>query len=403
MVIDLPVPLAHEVLAGKQRPVVEHADAPVVIRVHEGLGQYHRRLFQVITQAGGQLFAGLHLADTPGKTAVGNLQHHGQFQFLDQPVNLLVVIAEHKGGGWHRHPIGLHQLRQVDLVGAAQDRARVIHHHHALLLRLAGELIGMVIQRRGLADKQAVVFPQAGIGITTNLVHANTQLATGTDKPFQRRLVTGRQHLFLIDQHGQLVTVAAATARVAPDTGIELLKRLGKSIFFRAFELLQGQRFQRFDGPLLTATKIHLQQRARQLIENLPTQIGQAFLGGMAEVQHQREVITATALALHGLVQRRLKLAEMQAVECLAAQVIHRAHGWQHPLPTGFRQQGAVIARAQVFIAAAQVDHLHFLVGTDRLLCLQILPGREQMTGRIVGGPVCGVVDKNNDLTHEKP
>ncbi len=316
---------------------------------------------------------------------------------------MLIVIAEHKGGRRHRHAVGLHQLRQIDLVGAAQDRARVIHHHHALLFRLAGELIGMVIQRRGLANKQAVVFPQTGIGIATNLVDTNTQLAAGTDKPFQRLVVTGRQCLILIDQHGQLVAIAAATAGVAPDTGIELLQSLGKGILFRAFQLLQGQRLQRFDGPLLAATKVHLQQRARQLIENLPAQVGQAFLGGMAEVQHQREVITATAFALHGLVQRRLELAEMQAIERLAAQIVHRAHGRQHPLPTGFRQQGAVIARAQVFIAAAQVDHLHFLVRTDRLLRLQILPGREQMAGGIVGGPVCGVVDQNDNLTHEKP
>ena len=403
MVVDLPVPFAHEILTGEQGPVVQHADAPVVIRVHKGLGQYHRRLFQVIPQAGGQLFAGLHLADTPGKTAVGNLQYHGQFQLVDQSVNLLIVIAEHKGRWRHRYPVGLHQLRQVDLVGAAQDRARVIHHHHALLLRLAGELVGMVIQCGGLADKQTVVLAQAGVGITANLVHPNPQLAAGPDKTLQRRLITGRQRLFLVNQHGQFVAVTAAAARISPDTGIELLQGLGKGIFLGPFQLLQGQRLQRFDGPLLAATELHLQQRTGQLIENLPPQVSQAFLGGMAEVQHQREAIAATALALHGLVQRRFELTEMQAIKRLAAQVIHCSYGRQHPLPASFRQQGTVVAGAEVFIAAAQVDHLHFLVGTDRLLCLQILPGREQMAGGIVGGPVCRVVDQNNNLTHEKP
>ena len=114
-------------------------------------------------------------------------------------------------------------------------------------------------------------------------------------------------------------------------------------------------------------------------------------------------MIPTAALAFHGLVQDRFKLTKMQAIKRLATQVIHRAYRRQHPLPPSFRQQRAVITRAQVFIAAAQVDYLHFLVGADRLLRLQVVLGRQEMAGGIVGGPVGGIVYQNDDLTHEKP
>ncbi len=50
VVVDLPVALAHKVLAGKQRPMIEDADAPVEFRVEEFLCQHQIRLLEEVRQ-----------------------------------------------------------------------------------------------------------------------------------------------------------------------------------------------------------------------------------------------------------------------------------------------------------------------------------------------------------------
>ncbi len=54
------------------------------------------------------------------------------------------------------------QLVQVDLVGAADHRDRVVDDRHALLHGAAGEAVGVVVDRRRLADEQRVELGEPG-------------------------------------------------------------------------------------------------------------------------------------------------------------------------------------------------------------------------------------------------
>ncbi|MNO56361.1 hypothetical protein D3C76_468730 [compost metagenome] len=74
VVVDLPVPFGHEVLAGENRFAVEHADAPVVLGVKELLGQQQHRVFEQLGGGFQQCLLAFDLDHAPGKAAIGNLQ-----------------------------------------------------------------------------------------------------------------------------------------------------------------------------------------------------------------------------------------------------------------------------------------------------------------------------------------
>lgn len=78
------------------------------------------------------------------------------------------------------------QVSEVDLVGTAQDRRRVIHHHQAFAFGFLGETIGVVVDAGGLADQQGVVFGQARIVLALDQVDIDTQALAYANEIIQR-------------------------------------------------------------------------------------------------------------------------------------------------------------------------------------------------------------------------
>ena len=55
-----------------------------------------------------------------------------------------------------KDPVPFQHLRQEHLVGALQNRLRVVHHDEPLRLRLAGEPVGMMVDAGGLPEEEGI-------------------------------------------------------------------------------------------------------------------------------------------------------------------------------------------------------------------------------------------------------
>src|SRR5690606_11851729 len=154
--------------------------------------------------------------------------------------------------------------------------------------------------------------------------------------------------------------------------------------------------------PVIAATEFQLQYRARQLVKNLARQFLQARQLGLAEIEFQRQLLGFLWMLFHGLVEGGIKRLEVQAVKRLAAQVVDRAHRRQHTMATRFRQQRAVVARAQVTVIATEIDDLD-AAGGKTGGALQILLRRHQVLGGVIGGPVLDIFNNQNDVRHDAP
>src|SRR3546814_16472362 len=71
---------------------------------------------------------------------------------------------------------------QIDLVGTAQDRHRIVDHHHVLAVGAMGRAVGMIVERGGLADEQAVVFGKPGKIVLGDRIDFDAQFLAGIDK-----------------------------------------------------------------------------------------------------------------------------------------------------------------------------------------------------------------------------
>ena len=210
MVVDLPMALGHEVLAGKDRLTVEHADTPVVLGVEKFLRQQQHRMLEQLGGGLEQRFLAFHLDHATGETAVGDFQHQRKPQALANPFEIFRALLVENLGGGHTQLMAVEQVGEVDLVGAAQNRRWVVHHHQPFAFGFLGKAVGVVVDAGGLADQQGVVFGQSGVVLAFDQLHIDAQALADPYEIFQG-LGVGRRQLFLgIVQDCQVITGQAA-------------------------------------------------------------------------------------------------------------------------------------------------------------------------------------------------
>jgi len=78
------------------------------------------------------------------------------------------------------------QVRQVDLVGAAQDRCGVVHHHQPFALGFLGEAVGVIVDTGGFADQQTVVFGNPRVVLAFDQLDVDAQRPADPDEIIQR-------------------------------------------------------------------------------------------------------------------------------------------------------------------------------------------------------------------------
>src|SRR5690606_10150455 len=134
------------------------------------------------------------------KGAVGNLDHDGVAESRLHLVQLGGIVPAQNPGAGGRHLELVEQVRQVDLVGASQNRTGVVHHHHALGLGALGEAVGVVVDIGGFANKEAVVFRQPLVIPGADNVHVDAHIGARLDEFLQCLGVTGGHGLVGVDQ-----------------------------------------------------------------------------------------------------------------------------------------------------------------------------------------------------------
>ncbi len=230
VVVDLPMPLGHEVLAGEYRLAIENADAPVVLGVEKLLSQQQYRVLEQLGRRRVHFLGRADLDHTSGKAAVGNLQYQRKAQPCGHVLQFFGAVLVENFRSRHAQIMAFEQVGQVHLVGAAQDRGGVIHDHQPLAFGFLGKAIGVVVDAGGFANQQRVVFGQAGVVFLFDQLDIDAQALTDADEIGQR-LRVGRRQLFLrVMQNRQVVAGHAPRTRLAPDVAAEAFQRRGELI-----------------------------------------------------------------------------------------------------------------------------------------------------------------------------
>ncbi|KFF33766.1 hypothetical protein G039_0316595 [Pseudomonas aeruginosa VRFPA01] len=388
VVVDLPVAARHEVLAGVQRLAVEHTDAPVVLGVEELLRQQQDRTLEQLARRRQQFAVVVDLDHATGEAAIGNLQHQREAQAPGHPLPVLRAFLVEDLGERHAQLPATEQVGQVDLVGAAQDRCRVVHHHQAFALGLLGEAIGVVVDPGGLADQQGVELGQACVVLASDQFDVDAEAGADPHEVGQRLRVGRRQRFVGIVQDRHVVARHPPRTRHAPGAPAETVEGSGKDILLVATQAVQHARTHSLDMPALLATELHQQDRAGKGFEQLAGQVGQRLELGMAEIQGQGEAVGgAIGRAAQRLVQGLVEAAQGQPVHRLASQFADAAQRRDHPVAAGLGQQRTVVAEAEVLVAAAQVDHLHAAAAVVARRLLEVfLDGEDFLAGRTMPG-----------------
>ena len=286
------------------------------------------------------------------------------------------------------------QVRQVDLVGTAQDGCRVINDHEPFLFRLLGKAVGMVVNGGGLADEQGVILGKAEIVPVGDEIHIRPQLVGRLDELAQGRLVAGRQLFLRVHENGQIVFVGLACSGGSPDLAAVLIQRIGKGGLFRvAADRSDGEGFEAGDLPVAALADGDAQSRAGETLEQLPGQAVEAgqVTGAEPGVDDQAAVFVHLRRSgrLFDLVFQFFRLQDEQRA---LFNVVEHAYTGNDVMAACLGKQGAVITVAQILVTAAEVDDAHTLE-PFRILQIEVfLEGDHIFTG-IERGPVVLVVN----------
>lgn len=87
---------------------------------------------------------------------------------------------------------------QVDLVGTAQDRLRVVDDHQTFVLGAFGHAVGMMVEAGGLADEQRIELCQAAFILAGDQADVDAASPSGANELLERTLVAGRHGLLRI-------------------------------------------------------------------------------------------------------------------------------------------------------------------------------------------------------------
>ena len=402
MLDDLPVAARHLILANEQRFAVEHADPPVEIGRHELLREQQ---VGVLEQLVGQRLQRLEIVDlvhAARERAVGDLHHHRPTQAL-LGLGEVLVLRQHDGRR-DGNAMGVHQFVEIDLVGAADHRLRIVDDRHPLLQRTAREAIGVIVDRGRGADEQAVEFGEFGelaLGQQFNV----DRIALGELLEIADRLDRGRrQRLFGVVQHGERIFGDGASARIAPVALGVLVQRAAKEFRLLGAELGERPRAQAVDLPALSRRDGHLDRRAAIPIEQQPAERLEARILGEAETEQQIEGRHLVGVgAARGEIERLLQVGQGVFVELVLAQFEHRLDGRNDAVPARLGQQRGVIALGLVIVGARQVDDLGAPAGREEFRPRQIVAGGDDLVRRIGVGKVAQMIDEYDPPVHSAP
>ncbi len=205
----------HIVFAGVERFAVKDTDAPVEVGLHEFLPDDEVGFLEQFIQLFAELRLVIRLGHAVRKGAVGLLEHAGKGDPLAGRAGFEGFLLQNHGA--RRGHFGLSQtLRQINLVGTAQNRKRVVDHHQPFGKGLAREAVGMMIHRRRFANKQRIKLRQAAVILFRYKLGIDVQLVGRFLELLQRLLARRRVFLFRVHQNGEIKGILLDLAFLKP-------------------------------------------------------------------------------------------------------------------------------------------------------------------------------------------
>ena len=259
-------------------------------------------------------------------------------------------------------PVRGEQLRQIHLVGAAHDRGRIVDHCQPLALGAAREAIGVVGDRRGLADQQRIELGETMQVLLADRLDLDAHLRADAHEPVEGRLARGRQGLLRVVQHGDAVARYGLRA-LGPPRHLEMRRQLAMEpggLVGR--KVGQRQRLDRLDhATARVGGRDHQsQKRMAEAVEHGAGEATEPPVGGVAEGDQQghrfHDRLTQSRQALG---EDRVQLRQREAVQRAASQIENGLHRGDHLVPARLGEQRGVVARTQILAVAAEIDHAY--------------------------------------------
>ena len=296
----------------------------------------------------------------------------------------------------------LEKLVQIDLVGAADHRLRVVDDRHAFGSGALGEAIGETVDRSRRADEQAVEFGQFRELLAGDELDLD-RLLFGDPLEMPERLGRGRRQVVLrIVQDGQRIAGDRPAARVAPVALGVAMQALVEEFRLVRPELGERPGAQPVDLPPLAGRYGDFDRRAAVPVEQEPAESLEAGILDEAEAEQEVEggVLGRLRLERRGG-QRLLQLRQRLLVELELAQIEHRLDGRDHPMAARLGEQGSVIALGLVVVGARKIDDLRPSEPGEQFRPRQIVARRDDLVGRVGVGEVARLIDENDPAGHD--
>ena len=235
-----------------------------------------------------ELLRGVDLVDAARERAVGNLHHQRQAEFVHR-LGQVARLGQHHGRR-RRHLVLAEQLHQEHLVGAADHRDRIVDDRHALLPGAAREAVGVVVDRGGLADEQAVVFGEFGQLPLGDRLDVDRQLLGDARHVLDRGRRRRRHLLVRIVQHREVVLGDRAGLGIAPFALGVLVQRLAEELALAVGQPVDVARPDAVDRQPLAGLDRDLERRAAEPVEQQPAEGLEARVARDAEADQQLEL-----------------------------------------------------------------------------------------------------------------
>ena len=382
------MPVSHVVLAGEEWLPIAQADSPVELGREVLLGNHQFRTFEELFHPFAQrAFVGT-LHNPLRERRVGLLEHHGKAQ---RPPHLVDVLAVHDHGPRGGHLVPRQQFGQVDLVRALQDRFGVIHHHQPLGGSPPGEAVGVMVDLRGLANKERVELGDAGVVVAPHNLGPQPHRVRRLDKLVDRPPIRRGQLVVGVVEDRQVVLGRDPFADRAPSAG-EVLGRLGdheRVMRLRDFSQRNGAQLSQLPAAV-SPFEVGSQQRGLEEIEQVQ---GQAVVAlGQVSPEVDREGEFGRLDRGERRLDEFVEVVRHEPHHRLRLHVLDRGDVRTRTMSAGLRQQRHVVPGGLVAIAAAEVEQLHPPQRPKPGLG-QVRPGVGHLDPRNVEFPLRDVID----------
>ena len=245
---------------------------------------------------------------------------------------------------------------QVDLVGAAHDRLRIVDHHQSFRHAAPREAVGEMVDRGRFAEEESVELGEPSVVVASDPFHGQPHRFADFRETLKRLFVRGRLRIARIAEYGEVV----AGSRAAADPSHPAGEVLGGNV--QKERVVGLGHFTRRDGrkpsqlPLLVANELGPQQRHGQKVKQVRGKTIVALGQVATEIDAQSEPVR-----LNGgqtLLDQFLQFLRDQPNHGLVLQVLDRRDAGQGLVAPRFGQQGYVIAECLVAVRTAEVEDL---------------------------------------------